>query len=461
MKQVAIIGTGYVGLVTAVCLAESGNKIICHDIDAPKIKKLKKGEVPFYEPNLVELLKKNQAQDRLKFTLNLNEALGKAQIIFICVGTPPRADGSADMRMYFKVVRDLGRWLHKNSTQALIIVNKSTVPVGTARQASQIIKKIAALPAALAGNSQFAIVSNPEFLREGMAVEDFMKPERIVLGIDYKQIPNSKIQDTNNNQISNSKIQTLYSSFSCPKIVTNWETAEMIKYASNAYLATKISFINEIANVCERVGANVKKVAQGMGLDSRIGQKFLQAGIGYGGSCFPKDVRALHNISSNQDYKFKLLKAVIEVNNQQRFLALKKIKQALGNQIKNKLIGVLGLAFKPETDDTRESAGIFIIKELLKQGAIVQAYDPEAAKNARRDLHSVKNRQNFKISKDAMSAVKNCDLVFLAADWPEFLSLDWLEVKKNMQGNTVVDGRNVFNRVKIEKAGLRYDGFGV
>ncbi len=323
------------------------------------------------------------------------------------------------------------------------------MPVGTAREANQIIQKIAP-------NSQFSIVSNPEFLREGKAVGDFMRTERIVLGIDKCQMSNVK-----SNLNVKCQILDLYSSFSCPKLITNWETAEMIKYASNAYLAAKISFINEIANVCERVGANVKKVAEGMGLDSRIGQKFLHAGIGYGGSCFPKDVRALHNMSSNQNYSFKLLKAVIEVNNQQRLLALKKIKQALGGQIKNKLISMLGLAFKPETDDTRESAGIFIIKELLKKGANVRAYDPQARKNARRDLESEKNRQNFKISKDAMSAVKNADLIFLSAEWPEFLNLNWREIKKLIRGETVIDGRNALDRGKIEKAGLRYVGFGI
>ena len=456
MKQVAIIGTGYVGLVTGLCLAELGNQVVCQDVDMRKIKKLEKSQVPFYEQSLVDLLKKNKANGRLKFTLNLKEALKEAQIIFICVGTPPRSDGSADMRMYFRVVRDIAMFLRNfksagdsKSSGHLIIVNKSTVPVGTAREANQIIQKIAP-------NSQFSIVSNPEFLREGKAVGDFMRPERIVLGIDKCQMSNVK-----SNLNVKCQILDLYSSFSCPKLITNWETAEMIKYASNAYLAAKISFINEIANVCERVGANVKKVAEGMGLDSRIGQKFLHAGIGYGGSCFPKDVRALHNMSSNQNYSFKLLKAVIEVNNQQRLLALKKIKQALGGQIKNKLISMLGLAFKPETDDTRESAGIFIIKELLKKGANVRAYDPQARKNARRDLESEKNRQNFKISKDAMSAVKNADLIFLSAEWPEFLNLNWREIKKLIRGETVIDGRNALDRGKIEKAGLRYVGFGI
>ena len=456
MKQVAIIGTGYVGLVTGLCLAELGNQVVCQDVDMRKIKKLEKSQVPFYEQSLVDLLKKNKANGRLKFTLNLKEALKEAQIIFICVGTPPRSDGSADMRMYFRVVRDIAMFLRNfksagdsKSSGHLIIVNKSTVPVGTAREANQIIQKIAP-------NSQFSIVSNPEFLREGKAVGDFMRTERIVLGIDKCQMSNVK-----SNLNVKCQILDLYSSFSCPKLITNWETAEMIKYASNAYLAAKISFINEIANVCERVGANVKKVAEGMGLDSRIGQKFLHAGIGYGGSCFPKDVRALHNMSSNQNYSFKLLKAVIEVNNQQRLLALKKIKQALGGQIKNKLISMLGLAFKPETDDTRESAGIFIIKELLKKGANVRAYDPQARKNARRDLESEKNRQNFKISKDAMSAVKNADLIFLSAEWPEFLNLNWREIKKLIRGETVIDGRNALDRGKIEKAGLRYVGFGI
>jgi UDPglucose 6-dehydrogenase len=295
-------------------------------------------------------------------------------------------------------------------------------------------------------------------LREGVAVNDFMHPERIVLGFEKTQSSKLKVQSHN---LKLKTLLDLYGSFSCPKVVTDWETAEMVKYAANAFLATKISFINEIANVCDKVRADVNKVAEGMGYDKRIGQKFLQAGIGYGGSCFPKDVRALHHISLHQDYNFKLLKAVIEVNNQQRLIAIKKIKQALGGQLKNRLIAVLGLTFKPETDDTRESVGIFIIKELIKQGVVVKAYDPKASENARWDLAGVRNAQNVKIAKTALSAIINTDLVFLAAEWQEFLDLDWQEVKKAMRGDVVVDGRNALDSVKVREAGLRYVGFGV
>ena len=448
MSNVIIIGTGYVGLVTAVCLAKLGNTVVCHDIDARKIDSLKKGKAPFYEPDLGSLLEKGIKNGQLSFTNSLEKALTEARFIFICVGTPPKRDGSADLRAYFSVIEKVGKVLggedfkSSNDLKSLsspIILNKSTVPIGTACEAQKILQ------------TKALVVSNPEFLREGKAIADFMQPDRIVLG---------KSAESDEGVVYGVKetLLKLYKPFECPKIITNWETAEMIKYASNAFLATKISFINEIANVCEKVGADVVSVAEGMGYDKRIGSQFLKAGIGYGGSCFPKDVRALTNISINQNYNFKLLKAVIEVNNQQRSQAVVKIATALQKPYKNKIVAVLGLAFKPHTDDVRESAGIFVIKELAKRGIKVKTYDPAGTYNAKREL---KGTVGVTFTKDVFSALQGVDAVFLATEWDEFLSLDWGEVKSLMRGNTVIDGRNALNKEKVRATGLRYAGFGV
>ncbi|HBH46127.1 MAG TPA: UDP-glucose 6-dehydrogenase [Candidatus Jacksonbacteria bacterium] len=428
-----MIGSGYVGLVTAVCLADIGHQAIGYDIDRQKIKTLRDGRIPFYEPDLAEMFKKNLSAGRLTFTASFDDAMAEADLVFICVGTPAKADGSSDMGAYFKVIGAIKDHLKKTSNALPVVINKSTVPLGTARHVNTVIKNI-------------SIVSNPEFLREGKAVADFTRPDRIVLGFKDKSEPAVKI------------LLNLYRSYRCPKLVTNWETAEMIKYAANAFLATKISFINEIANTCERVGADVQTVATGIGYDPRIGRQFLRPGIGYGGSCFPKDVRALQWLSLKKRYHFKLLRAVIEVNSQQRQLAVQKITQALGGSLSGRRIAVLGLAFKPETDDIRESAAIEIIKNLLASGARVKAYDPVAAKNSRQAL---KGKLNFSIAKSAMSAVTGAGLMFLATEWPEFLALDWAQVKKAMKGTWVVDGRNVLPRPELERQGLHYVGFGV
>jgi len=457
MKNIAIIGTGYVGLVTGVCLAENGYYVSCYDINKAKISSLRLGKIPFYEPDLKGLLEKSTTQGRLKFTLNLNNALKNAQIIFICVGTPSLPNGKADLKAYFQVIEDIAKFLHLKSQavlkdQPIIIVNKSTVPIGTAQTGFDKIKK-------LAPNINFKIVSNPEFLREGRAVADFMHPQRIVLG--FKKVNNQIVdvaEKAKNLTPAQNLVFDLYSSFNCPKIITNWQTAEMIKYASNSFLACKISFINEIAALCDQVNANVIEVAQGIGLDSRIGPKFLQAGIGYGGSCFPKDVKALHSIALDKKYHFKLLKSVIEVNNQQREQAIVKIKESLAAPLKKRTVAILGLAFKPETDDIRESASIFIIKRLLKLGIKVKAYDPEANKNARKEL---KNKINLRICQTVDQVFKNVDLVFLATKWQEFLNLDWQKVANLIKGKAIIDGRNALDKNKIQAAGLEYIGFGV
>ncbi len=321
-----------------------------------------------------------------------------------------------------------------------VIVNKSTVPVGTAREAARTIKTAAR-------RAGFEIASNPEFLREGKAVEDFMKPDRIVVGVENPKSAHSRAKDA---------LLSLYSSFNAPKVITGWESAELIKYASNAFLATKISFINEISAVCERVGADVREVAEGMGYDPRIGREFLRAGIGYGGSCFPKDVRALHHLSSGKQYHFKLLKSVIDVNNQQRETAVEKIMKALPNG-KRKRVAVLGLTFKPHTDDVRESASIAIIKELHSRGVLVSGYDPKGERNARLELKCLKRAR---IVLDVWGAVRGADVVFLATEWKEFLLLDWKKVKAVMRGNAVVDGRNVLDSAKLIRLGFRYEGFG-
>ncbi|MCK4891458.1 MAG: UDP-glucose/GDP-mannose dehydrogenase family protein, partial [Candidatus Pacebacteria bacterium] len=339
--EISIFGAGYVGLVTGACLAELGNNVVCCDIDRNKIERLKNGEIPFFEPGLKNLINKNIKKKKISFTLNLEEAVLAKEVIFIAVGTPQKKNGEVNLSYVKKVAKEIG----KNLKKYAIIINKSTVPVGTGNLVRNIIKK--------EYNGSFDIASNPEFLREGSAVFDFMNPERIIIGTDSTE--------------SKKIIKDLYEPFSCPVVNTKIETAEMIKYASNAFLAAKISFINEIANVCERVGANVDEVAYAMGLDSRIGNKFLDAGIGYGGSCFPKDVRALHNIALNNNYKFKLLKAVVRVNNDQRLLLAEKTERLLGD-LKNKKICVWGISFKPNTDDTRESAAIDIINLLEKKG---------------------------------------------------------------------------------------------
>ena len=425
--KIAIIGTGYVGLVTGVCLADLGNSVICYDIDKEKIKRLQAGKIPIYEPGIKELLKKINVSKNIIFTDNPEKAIKKSEIIFIAVGTPQQKNGGVDLSF----IKNAARTIRKFLDGYAVIVNKSTVPVGTAKLVKKIISRH--------NNKNFDVISNPEFLREGNAIEDFTKPERIVIGT---------------NSLKAKKImKNLYKPFSCPIINVNIETAEMIKYASNAFLATKISFINEIANVCEKVGANIDEVACAMGLDSRIGNKFLDAGIGYGGSCFPKDVKALHNIALSNDYRFKLLKAVIQVNNDQRKLLAEKTKRILKN-LNNKKICLWGLAFKPNTDDFRESAAIDLIKLFQKENAVINVYDPKINYEEFADRNNFKNKINF--YSDKYNALKNCDALIIATEWDEFKKADLKKVKKLLKQSVIIDGRNVFDLNKVKKMGFKY-----
>ncbi len=427
-KNIVIIGTGYVGLVTGACLAELGNKVICVDIDKEKISKLKKGIIPFYEPGLDELVIKNIKHKRLFFETNLAQVIQQSEIFFIAVGTPPTENGGADLSHVEKVVEDIG----KNLKKYAVVVIKSTVPPGTCKRLKELVKKHCASP--------FDIVSNPEFLREGSAVADFIKPDRIVIGVE-----NKKAEKT---------IKELYQPLESPILATRLESSEMIKYASNAFLATKISFINEIANVCEIVGADVQEIAKGMGLDPRIGNKFLEAGLGYGGSCFPKDVQALHQSAGINGYNFCLLKAVIEVNNNQRRLAVKKTEKILGG-LRNKIIGVWGLAFKANTDDIRESAAVEIIELFLGKGVKIKAYDPIAGKNAKKVLP-----EEIIFCDDPYEAVQESDALFIATDWNEFKKANLVKIKKSLKEPIIIDGKNIYNPEEMKKIGFTYISIG-
>lgn len=434
--KIGIIGAGYVGIVTGVCLAEKGHTVVCYDIDSTKIRALKKGRVPFYEPDVADLLSVALKKGRIDFVHALNQCLSYSKIVFVCVGTPPRENGSADMSYFYKAISGIAIFGKDVKNSEFIVVNKSTVPVGTARDVHKHFRKC------------FTVVSNPEFLREGKAVSDFFNPDRIVLGFEDQSEKSAGARK---------QLTALYEKFDCPKIITNWETAELIKYASNAYLATKISFINEIAALSERVRADVKTIAKGMGFDPRIGKEFLRAGIGYGGSCFPKDVRALQSLSRGKRYSFKLLKSVIDVNNQQRKIAVEKIMSAFSkNRVKR--AAILGATFKPDTDDVRESASIAIIKELHIRGVNVRVFDPQGSLNARREL---KRFPRALVVGSVEDAVRGVDVVFLATEWKEFLRLDWKKMKVLMRGDIIIDGRNVLDQRELTRLGFRYEGFGV
>ena len=425
--KISIIGTGYVGLVTAVGLSELGHQVWAVNRTPEKIEKLKRGELIYYEPGLAPLLKRNLKRRRLHFTNDFALAINNSDFVFICVGTPSRKDGGADLSQ----IKYAAKQIVKSAKKNLIIIDKSTVPVGTGRLVKKILNK---------NHHKFEIVSCPEFLREGKAMPDFFHGDRIVVGADSKKIAQ--------------KVMKIFAKLKCVKMITDLETAEMIKYASNAFLATKISYINEIANVCEKLGANVDEVARGMGYDRRINPYFLKAGIGYGGSCFPKDVKALKQIAVDINYNFRLLKAVTEVNNQQRKLVVKKAKEMLGN-LSNKVVTVLGLAFKDSTDDIRESAAIDIVKWLSQAGAKVKVYDPQAGANAARKL---KNLVQF--CNNPYLALTASELLIIATEWPMFKDLNWLKVKKLMKKRNIIDGKNLLDVDKIKKLGFKYVGIG-
>ena len=423
--SVGIIGIGYVGLVTATCLAELGNHVVCMDIDAEKIANLQQGQIPIYEPGLPELIQKNR--ERMTFTTTLPEVFSQCEIFFIAIDTPPTFTGDADLRSVFAVVSALPGLSNSHH----ILVMKSTVPVGTGLK---IITKLARQKL-----DKIDYVSNPEFLREGSAIGDFLNPDRIVIGF--------------RDQESGEKVAALYRKMKAPILKTNIPTAEMIKYASNAFLATKISFINEIANVCEEIGADVTVVAKGMGYDQRIGRHFLNAGIGFGGSCFPKDVTALKQIAGNSGYHFQLLTAVIEVNELQKRRVVNKLKKHLGS-LSDKTIALLGLAFKPNTNDLREASSIVLASRLLGDGAYVKAYDPVALPDAARAVRGVL------LCDDVLSAVEGSDAVVLVTEWEEFADLPLEKMKQIMRHHLIIDGRNFLDPEKVRAAGFTYEGIG-
>ncbi len=426
--NICVIGVGYVGLVTGACFAEFGIRVTCVDKDREKIENLKRGKIPIYEPGLEEMVTKNLKENRLSFTDQLEEGVRHSLVIFIAVGTPSDRQGQADLRYVKEAAQAIGRTMDGYK----LIVTKSTVPVGTGKILHEIIRRNQkeAIP--------FDIVSNPEFLREGSAIEDFMRPNRVVIGTESEQAV--------------AIMKDLYSPLyliETPFVITNVETAEMIKYASNAFLATKISFINEMANLCERVGADVHVVAKGMGLDQRIGSKFLHPGPGFGGSCFPKDTRALVQLAEAQGYRFEIVKAVIRVNQKQRQRMVEKILQAVG-PVKGKTLGVLGLTFKPNTNDIREAPALYIIQKLLSQGARVQAYDPAGMEEARRVLKKVRFRENL------YEAGRGADALVLITEWNPFRNIDWPRMKSLLKQPIVIDLKNMYEPARMKQLGIRY-----
>lgn len=430
--HISVIGTGYVGLVTGACFAEFGVNVTCMDNDAGRIEKLEKGDVPFYEPGISELVAKGVREGRLSFTTDIAKAVDKALVIFIAVGTPPRGDGSADL----SYVEEVGKGIARNMTGYKVIVTKSTVPVGTGAKLRDVIKSTQTAA------HRFDVVSNPEFLREGSAIEDFMRPNRVVLGADSEQAV----------AIMKDLYRPLYL-IETPFVVTDIPTAELIKYASNAFLATKISFINEIANLCEEVGANVQLVAKGMGLDNRIGSKFLHAGPGFGGSCFPKDLAALIQTGERHGHAMQIASAASRVNDAQRKRMAEKIREAVGG-LKGKTLGVLGLSFKPNTNDLREAPALAIGQELLAEGAVLRAYDPEALEEACRILPSLQP------CRDAYHAAEGADALIIMTEWNQFRSLDFEQLKGVMRRPLLIDLRNVYDSARVAAAGFTHVSVG-
>jgi UDPglucose 6-dehydrogenase len=430
MKSIAVIGAGYVGLVTGACFADLGNKVKCLDIDEKRINNLRHGILPIYEPGLAEMIQRNVDSNRLEFTTDYSNSLQDTEFAFIAVGTPEGVGGEADLQYIRKAANSIG----KNMKAPLVIVNKSTVPVGTGDWVADIIRESQSEPI------PFSVVSCPEFLREGSALQDFMNPHRTVLGS----------LDT----IAADQVAQLHLPLRSPIIVTDLRTAEMIKYASNAFLATKISFINEIANICEALGADIKEVAIGMGSDPRIGPAFLDAGIGYGGSCFPKDVKALAHMASEQGRHPQLLHSVMGINTDARLKVLHMLKENLGQNLDGKIIGLLGLAFKPNTDDMREAPSIEIASSLIESGTTVRAYDPVAIPNARRIMPDIYYAEN------PYELANGCDALVVVTEWNEFKQLDLDQILISMRGNVIIDGRNIYSPEELHERGFIYRGIG-
>ncbi|MGB9737440.1 MAG: UDP-glucose dehydrogenase family protein [Chloroflexus sp.] len=429
MKNICVVGTGYVGLTTGVCFADLGHSVTCIEIDLHKLELLRSGKSPIYEPGLEELQERNMRAGRLRFTDDYAVGIPEAEFIFITVGTPMGEDGSADLTYVKAAARSIGKYLRSGS----IIIDKSTVPVGTGDMVENIIAEHAG------PDVKFDVVSNPEFLREGSALSDFFKPDRIVLGAKNREAAQ--------------RVAALHETLGAPIIITDLRTAEMIKYASNAFLATRISFINEIAQICERLGADVREVARGMGADKRIGPHFLEAGVGYGGSCFPKDVLALYHMAASAGCHPQLLQAVMDINTDARKRFVKKVETVLGD-LTGRLIGVLGLSFKPNTDDMREAPSVDIINALLKKGARIKAYDPVAMPRAEELLPTVT------FTATAYDVAKDADALLLVTEWNEFKQLDWQRIKRYMRQPVVIDGRNLYDPREMRSLGFIYWGVG-
>ncbi len=430
--KIAVIGTGYVGLVSGTCFAETGNQVTCVDIDKKKIEKLSSGEITIFEPGLEKLFLRNQKEDRLRFTTSLEEGIEGAEIIFLALPTPPGEDGSADLKYILGVAEDLGKIIKEYK----VIVDKSTVPVGTADKVQAAIAKNATV--------EFDVVSNPEFLREGVAVEDFMKPNRVVIGTTSER--------------AKKLMNDLYAPFvrqGNPLIFMDKRSAELTKYAANSFLATKITFMNEIANLCELLDADVDMVRRGMGTDERIGRRFLFPGIGYGGSCFPKDVQALAKSSTEVKYEFKILDAVMDVNEKQKLHLMPFIKSYFNNDLKGKKIAIWGLAFKPNTDDIREAPALYMIEELLAAGATVATFDPEAMKNVKKLLGDA-----VTFADSQYDTLKDADALVIATEWSEFRTPDFQKISSMLKNKAIFDGRNLFDLVQLEDLGYHYVSIG-
>ena len=430
--NICVVGVGYVGLVTGACFAEFGVDVTLVDKDPERIDCLNRGRLPFYEPGLEELVAKNLKEGRLTFTTDLAEGICRSLVVFIAVGTPMGDEGEADLSFVKEVARSIGRCMDGYK----VVVTKSTVPVGANKMVEQIIREN------LAEDHPFDVASNPEFLREGAAIEDFMRPDRVIIGTESEQAK----------AILKDLYRPLYL-IETPFVITDVNTAEMIKYASNAFLATKISFINEMANLCDKVGSNVQVVAKAMGLDGRIGKKFLHAGPGYGGSCFPKDTRALGKLAQDAGYDFKIIKAVIEVNDRQRDLMVEKIDKA-AQGLTGKKATVLGLTFKPNTDDIREAPAVYITQKLLERGAKVTAFDPAGMPNARKAL----NGANF--AENLYDAARDADLLVLMTEWNQFRNIQWDRIKEVMKGRVVVDLKNIYEPDRMRELGFDYFSVG-
>lgn len=431
MKRITVVGTGYVGLVTGTCFADTGNQVICVDIDEQKVDRMRNGQVPIYEPHLDNVFQRNISAGRISFTTNLKEAIDSAEIIFLALPTPPGEDGSADLSYILAVADQLGEMI----ADYKVIVDKSTVPVGTARKVEAKIKEKATV--------EFAVVSNPEFLREGFAVDDFMNPDRVVIGTSDPRAVKI-MQELYKPFVSNDK----------PLIVMDEESAELTKYAANSFLATKITFMNEIANFCELVGADVDKVRLGVGTDARIGPRFLYPGIGFGGSCFPKDVQALVKSGNERGYQFEIINSVLEVNHKQKLRLVEKIVDYFGD-VKGKKLALWGLAFKPDTDDIREASALYMIEALTNLGAEIVAFDPEASENVQGMIG-----EKIQYAENQYEALRDCDALMIATEWGVFRNPDFDQIKISLKQPVIFDGRNLYELTRMAELGFYYSSIG-